>query len=96
MTTSIRHLRDHGCAAVKGAVLLPIAIFAIGCVSNQSPGPTNGTRVAFRQLVERQIQQCIHEKTASPNLCRASAYSATLAAGFSKDDAVYWTGYEPE
>ena len=50
----------------------------------------------LRQEMERVIQKCISDKTASPYICRASAYATALAQGYPADRAARITGYKRE
>ena len=60
-----------------------------------TPAPESAEDKETRRLLEAQIQKCVNDKTASPQLCRMTAYATALAAGFSPEQAARFSGYRP-
>ena len=63
----------------------------------QAPKPLSDSELReFREKIEGHIQECIRKKTASPEVCRMTAYAAALAAGWPPEEAAQVTGYRPK
>ncbi len=75
--------------------LAGVLISSTAAHAQQKPAPESAEDAETRRLLEAQIQKCVNDKTASPQLCRMTAYATALAAGFSPEQAARFSGYRP-
>ena len=73
--------------------------FALLAATSQAQAPEARpaeSDAALQQKMERIIQSCIQNKTASPYICRASAYATALSEGYSRERAARLTNFKPK